>query len=119
MWYVSFISMMQELHIRKSWPESHKRDIAAKFSPHKCTILQHSTSVLKQRMFKYPFQQKAYLEVIALFESSRPLLIYIFYECNNTLNFQQNFLHKERKRKTHMYFGEMQPQNNKSGKNNN
>jgi hypothetical protein len=47
--------MIQELHIRKSWPESHKRDKAAKLSPYKCTILQRSTSILNQWMFKYVF----------------------------------------------------------------
>lgn len=62
--------MMQELRIRRSWPESHKRDRAAKFSPHKCTILLSSASVLTQNMFKHFFQQKAYLEVVLLFKSS-------------------------------------------------
>jgi predicted transcriptional regulator len=60
---------MQEVHIRKSWLDSHKRDKAAKYSAHKCTL---PTPQTEQRESKIQYcdrsQHKAYLHFLVKFK---------------------------------------------------
>jgi hypothetical protein len=66
--------MMQEVHIRKSWLDSHQRDKAPKYSAHKCTPTTPQPQKRESKIkYKDLSQHKTYLHFLTKFKGTRSL----------------------------------------------